>query len=61
MPGIAAARRSSIVGVLILMSAACRNTPAAQVAAEQRPALARPDDSIAITNVTVVDVISGAQ
>jgi hypothetical protein len=57
----AAASRLSIVAVLTLLVAACGNTPAAQVLTEQRSVSARPEDSIAITNVTLVDVVSGAK
>ena len=35
--------------------------PAGQVAVEQRPVSAQPQDSIAITNVTLVDVVSGVR
>jgi len=56
-----AARRLSIPAVLVLFVAACENAPAAQVVREQRSVSAQPQDSIAITNVTLVDVVSGAR
>lgn len=57
----AAASRLSIVAVLTLLVAACGNTPATQVSAGQRSVSLRPEDSVAITNVTLVDVVSGAK
>jgi hypothetical protein len=57
----AAASRLSIVAVLTLLVAACGNTPAAQVLTEQRPVSATPEDFIAITNVPLVDVVSGTK
>jgi len=61
----AAARRLSIPAVLALLvsacGAACGNAPAAEVVAEQRTVSARPEDSVAITNVTLVDVVSGSR
>jgi hypothetical protein len=68
MHGMVAARRSSLVAVYALVISVCgaacgnsRNTPAAPVVAAQGSAFAQPEDSIAITNVTVVDVVSGAR
>jgi Amidohydrolase family len=50
----------SLVAVLTLV-AACGNTSAPQISAEQRSASVRSEDSVAITNVTLVDVVSGAK
>jgi hypothetical protein len=56
------ARRSSLLAVLILLVVAAHgHTPAAQVARERPPILAQSEDTIAITNVTLVDVTSGAR
>jgi imidazolonepropionase-like amidohydrolase len=57
----AAAHRFGISVVLCLLIAACENPPAAQVAPGQRSVAVRSGHSIAITNVTVVDVISGTR
>jgi hypothetical protein len=57
----AAARRLSIPALLALLIAASGSAPAAQVAPEQRSVSAQLGDSIAITNVTLVDVVSGAR
>jgi hypothetical protein len=57
----APARLLCIAAVLVLL-VACRNAPVAQVVpAQQRSASAQSADSIAITNVTLVDVVSGAR
>ncbi len=56
----ATARRLSIPAVLALLVAACGNAPAAQGVPEQHSVSAQPEDAIAITNVTLVDVVSGA-
>ena len=53
--------RTLIAAILTLLVAACGNTPGAPVSTEQRPASARPTDVVAITNVTLVDVVSGAK
>ena len=45
--------------ILTLLCAACGNTPAAPVSTENRPVSAAPSDVIAITNVTLVDVVGG--
>ena len=57
----AAARRLSIPALLALLVAVSGSAPAAQVAPEQRSVSAQLGDSIAITNVTLVDVVSGAR
>lgn len=57
----AVARHLSIAAVLPLLVAGCGNTPAAEVSAGQRAVSAGPENSVAITNVTVVDVVSGAK
>ena len=69
----AAAPGSRIVTTLLLFVAVCGavcgaacgaaggNTPATQATTEQRTVPAPPEDSIAITDVTLVDVVSGAR
>jgi imidazolonepropionase-like amidohydrolase len=57
----AAAERLSIPAVLALLVGACGNAPATHVVPEPRSVSAQPEDSIAITNVTLVDVVSGAR
>jgi len=56
----AAPVRLSVPAILALLVAASGNAPA-QVVLEQRSVSARPEDSIAITNVTLVDVATGAR
>jgi len=54
-----AALRATIPAVLALIVPACDNAPAAHVAAEQRSVSVQLEGSIAVTNVTIVDVVSG--
>lgn len=56
-----AARRLSIPALLALLVAAWGSTPAARVPPAQRSVSAQLGDAIAITNVTLVDVVSGAR
>jgi hypothetical protein len=55
----AAARCLSIPAVLALLVAACGNAPGAQVGPKHRSVSAQAEGSIAITNVTLVDVVNG--
>ena len=57
----AAAIRLSLVAVLTLLVTARSNAPAAQGRTERRSVPAAAEDAIAITNVTLVDVVSGAK
>ena len=53
------AAKPLLAGVVLL--AACERTPAGQLTPGQQPVSTAAGQSIAITNVTVVDVISGAK
>ena len=57
----ASARRLRMPAILALLVAGSGNAAAAQVSPEQRSISAQPDDSIAITNVTLVDVVRGVR
>jgi hypothetical protein len=57
----AAARGGSIAALVALVVAASGIDPAAQTAPEQRSVSAQHGHSTAITNVTLVDVVSGAR
>ena len=65
MNGIVRPSRSSFVAVVVLLGAvcdaACGSAPATDRTVEPRSAVVGPEDSIAITNVTVIDVVSGAR
>lgn len=56
-----APRSSSLLAVLILLVIACSSTPVAQVAPERSPTSAPSDNTVAITNVTLIDVTKGAR
>jgi hypothetical protein len=60
MNSTAAARRLSLL-LLALLAAASGSAPAARAEPEQRSVSAQLGHSIAITNVTLVDVVSGAR
>ena len=61
MDGTVADRRLNILAVLSLFVVGCGHTPTAQVTGEQSRVSLPADGSIAITNVTLVDVASGAR
>src|SRR2546430_4415411 len=61
MDGTVADRRLNILAVLSLFVVGCGHTPTAQVTGEQSRVSLPADGSLAITNVTLVDVASGAR
>jgi len=61
MDGTVADRRLNILAVLSLFVVGCGHTPTAQPTGEQSHVSLPADGSIAITNVTLVDVASGAR
>src|SRR5436853_7362484 len=61
MDGTVADRRLNILVVLSLFVVGCGHTPTAQPTGEQSHVSLPADGSIAITNVTLVDVASGAR
>jgi imidazolonepropionase-like amidohydrolase len=56
----AAAHRFGLVALLAFV-AACENTSAVKVASEQNAVPEKPEDSVAFTNVTIVDVVNGGR
>src|SRR5205814_2119583 len=61
MDGTVADRRLNILALLSLFVVGCGHTPTAQPTGEQSHVSLPADGSIAITNVTLVDVASGAR
>ena len=61
MDGTVADRRLNILAVLSLFVVGCGHTPTVQLTGEQSRVSLPADGSIAITNVTLVDVASGAR
>jgi imidazolonepropionase-like amidohydrolase len=60
MKRTAAAHRFGLVALLAFV-AACENTSAVKVASEQNAVPEKPADSVALTNVTIVDVVNGGR
>ena len=61
MNSTVARRRLSTLAVLSLLAVTCGRGPNAPVTGKQARVSTPPDGSIAITNVTIIDVASGAQ